>query len=195
MNESMGTRASRPHRGWHHRGYLPHFDSGAVVQMITFRLADSLPRKIYREFLASSIRDPDRQSRIEAFVDEGRGACLLKQPRNASIAQAALHHFDGERCRLLAWVIMPNHVHALLEQMDGHPLGDLVHSVKSFTAKQINRLEGSSGPVWAPDYHDRFVRNDVHYANAVDYIENNPVKAGLVRMPFEWIYSSARERV
>ncbi len=195
MNDSLGPRASRPHKGWHNRGYLPHFDAGAVVQTLTFRLADSVPRGIYKEFLAVAKRDQKWQTRIEHLIDEGRGACLLKHPENASIVRAALQYFDGERYRLLAWAIMPNHVHTLIEQIDGYLLGDIVHSWKSYTSHAINLLRRSTGAVWAPDYYDRFVRNEEHYANAIHYIENNPVKAGLVRTPRDWEYSSATERM
>jgi REP element-mobilizing transposase RayT len=174
---------------------LPHFDGGAVVQAITFRLADSIPRKIYDELVAVTKSDPERQSRTDHLIDEGRGACLLKHPENAAIVRATLQYFDGERYRLLAWVIMPNHVHTLIEQVDGYPLGDIVHSWKSFAAKRINTLRKSNGPVWAPDYYDRFVRNEEHYANAVQYIENNPVKAGLARTSRDWEYSSATKHV
>jgi putative DNA methylase len=193
LNDSApaGPRASRPHKAWHSRGYLPHFDTGASVQFITFRLADSLPRDVYEQLVAEAKNETDRARRLDAMIDKGRGACLLRDPQNAAIVCDALHHFDGERYRLIAWVVMPNHVHALIEQIEGHRLSDVVHAWKSFTAKAVNRRIGSRGPVWAQDYFDRFIRDDAHFFSARRYIEENPVKAGLVAQPHDWAFSSA----
>ena len=47
--DPLGARASRPHKGWHDRGYLPFFDAGALLKSITFRLADSSPRSVYAQ--------------------------------------------------------------------------------------------------------------------------------------------------
>lgn len=187
----LGARASRPHKAWHERGYLPHFDAGATVQSLTFRLADSLPRAVFDDVAAGAADDADRRRRLDAMIDEGRGACLLRVPEHARIVSAALKHFDGARYRLLAWVVMPNHVHVLIEQVEGFRLGDVVHSWKSFSAKEINRRRGSKGSVWAPDYFDRYIRDDAHFAGAKRYIEENPVKAGLVASPEDWEFSSA----
>jgi REP element-mobilizing transposase RayT len=195
MNKHVGPRASRPHRGWHERGYLPHFDGGAVAQMITFRLADSLPREVCERIAAISANLPDRYLRLEKLIDQGRGCCMLGDPGNANVVRDALAHFDGERYQLLAWVIMPNHVHVLIEQGTGYPLENLVHSWKSFTSKAIGKRNGQIGKLWAIDYFDRYIRNDEHYRNAVFYIENNPVKAKLATKPEEWEFSSAAARV
>jgi REP element-mobilizing transposase RayT len=190
MSILLGPPASRRHRGWFDRGFLPHFDGGAVVQTTTFRLADSLPRELYKHILGLA-DDAERQILLHRLIDEGRGSCLLSTPENAGIVADALSFFDGERYKLLAWVIMPNHVHAMIEQIEGHRLDRIVHSWKSFTAKQINRRLNSEGRIWARDYFDRYVRDERHYLNAICYIENNPVKAGLVRLAEDWAYSSA----
>jgi REP element-mobilizing transposase RayT len=194
MNAPLEPQA-RAHKGWHERGYLPHFDGGAVVQTVTFRLADSLPRAVYDRVVVAAGSDEEQRKRLERLIDRGRGACILRQPEHAATVANALQHFDGERYRLLAWVIMPNHVHAMLEQADGHSLSDILHSWKSFTAKRINEVRQSNGAVWSPDYYDRFVRNGEHYVNAIRYIEENPVKAGLVGRAHDWPFSSARGRV
>jgi putative transposase len=89
---------------------------------------------------------------------------------------------------------VPNHVHAMIEQVEGHRLGDVVHSWKSYTANQINEIIGTKGVLWAPDYFDRFIRDETHYANAVSYIECNPFKAGLISRAEDWPFSSLRLR-
>ena len=195
MDHADGPRASRPHKGWHNRGYLPHFDAGAVVQTINFRLADSLPRVVYDQIVAELSDDAELRHRLDLVIDEGRGECLLKDPGNAQIVRTALEHFDGERYRLVAWAIMPNHVHAMIEQVGGHALSDIVQAWKSFTAKAINKRQGSRGVLWAADYFDRYIRDAEHYEAARYYIENNPVKAGLVGRAEDWPFSSATGRM
>lgn len=195
MSNGVGARASRPHRGWHERGYLPHFDAGAVVQTVTFRLADSLPREFYEMAAAVASNDIERAVLLERGIDQGRGDCILSDPKNAEIVRGALEHFDGERYRLLAWVVMPNHVHAMIEQMEGHSLSGILHSWKSYSAHAINKERDSSRRVWSPDYFDRYVRGEDHYTHAKYYIEYNPVKARLVGRPEDWFYSSASLRL
>ncbi|MGJ8724299.1 MAG: REP-associated tyrosine transposase [Roseibacillus sp.] len=186
----------RSKKGWHSRGYLPHFDGTATIQALTFRLADSLPQSVLAGW-RTQLRDLDEAQahiqlsrKIAHYEDAGHGACLLSNPSNAEIVQDALLHFDGERYRLLDWVIMPNHVHALVKT-DTEPLPRIVKSWKTFTARQINLARKSSGPVWEREYHDRYIRDLAHYHNAVAYIRNNPVKAKLCPTPRDWPYSSA----
>ncbi len=184
-------KPSRIQKGWNYRGYLPHFDADTLIQLITFRLADSLPKAIFNELVALGSNDADLRQRVETMIDGGLGNCALRDPVVATMVQDALRHFDGERYKLLAWTIMPNHVHALIEQAGRFPLGDIVHAWKSFTAKQANKQLGRTGAFWAPDYFDRYIRDQAHYDVAVYYIHENPVKAGLVAQAEEWRWSSA----
>ncbi len=104
----------------------------------------------------------------------GHGACWLGDPRIARLVEEALLHFDGKRYRLIAWCVMPNHVHALVETREEWPLAGIVHSWKSFTAHRANRILKRSGDFWLREYFDRFIRDDRHFENAVGYIEINP---------------------
>ncbi len=190
---SLGARASRPHKGWHSRGYLPHCDNPGLLQSITFRLHDALPQKVV-EKLAQEADSPEKRERIEALLDAGQGACWLREPRIADIVEGALLHFDGERYQLLAWCVMPNHVHVLIETREDHPLDTILHSWKSFTAKAINKTLERSGKVWQEDYHDRYIRDANHFEATIAYIEGNPVKAGLAPQAEAWTYGSAAKR-
>lgn len=188
-------------RGWHSRGYMPHFDSTDVVQHVTFHLADSLPRDVLERILAELERvDPlrralEKRRRLESLIDAGHGECWLRRADCARSVQDALLHFDGERYRLLSWVVMPNHVHVLLQTIEGWKLGSVVGSWKTFTANAIGELVRAPGEprphIWHPEYWDRFIRNERHFANAIAYIHNNPVKAGLARRAEDWRWSSA----
>jgi REP element-mobilizing transposase RayT len=106
--------------------------------------------------------------------------------------ETSLWHFDAARYRLLAWVVMPNHVHVVIETRAEYPLSDVLQSWKSFTAKKANSLLGRTGSFWQPEYFDRAIRDERHLLAAIAYIHGNPVKAGLVRRAEDWPYSSAR---
>jgi REP element-mobilizing transposase RayT len=132
--------------------------------------------------------------RIEEYLDASHGACWLRRPEIGSLVERALLHFDHQRYRLLAWCVMPNHIHALIETIEGWPLGEVLHSWKSFTANQANELLQRRGEFWQREYLDRYVRNAEHYAKVLAYIEDNPVKAGLAKIRTDWPLSSARFR-
>lgn len=187
---------SNKHPGWTDRGYLPHYDKPGLVQAVTFRLADSLPKEKRSEWehLLHVTDDAERIRQIEDYLDRGAGSCVLRQPACAEIVQNALRHFDGERYQLIAWCVMPNHVHVLFETFEGHPIGRVVHSWKTFTAREINKLRGQSGQVWQDDFFDTFMREDEHQAAVALYIERNPVSAGLVPKATDWSWSSSRGR-
>jgi putative DNA methylase len=132
------------------------------------------------------------RTRIQDFLDSGYGSCFLRDERLAENVQTALLHFDGERYALHAWCVMPNHVHVLFTPGPGFKMSGISHSWKSFTANQCNRLLDRKGSFWQREPFDRYIRNERHYYNAVAYIENNPVKAGLCQKPADWLWSSAR---
>ena len=182
-------------RGWHSRGYLPHFDAPGLQQFITYRLADSLPAERRGEWEAFLHLEDEREKRkqIEAYLDLGHGECHLRDARIAALVQENLLHFDGKDYRVLAWAIMPNHVHTLIEIWQ-KPLAEVVKSWKSYTAKQANKILGRTGMFWQGEYYDTYMRDEEHFRKTVRYIENNPTKARLVRAPEDWVWSSARYR-
>jgi putative DNA methylase len=196
--------APRKHKYWHSRGYVPHFDQPGMVQTIGFRLHDSVPRSLIDQWkeelhwrVALPSEDPisvEYRRRIAHYEDRGYGECWLARPDVAHLVEDALLHFDDERYRVLAWCIMPNHVHVVVTVIDGYPLDQVIQSWKSFTAKEANRLLARSGTFWMPDYYDRYIRHENHLATAMAYVENNPVTAGLVSKASEWGFSSARMR-
>jgi REP element-mobilizing transposase RayT len=192
------------HKGIHARGYLPHWDFADSVQAITFRLGDALPNKVvmkWRNELAALMAHPDPKiagkahaelhGRIARYEDAGYGACVLAEPRCAGIVQEMLQAKHGDSYKLIDWCIMPNHVHALIRLLNDTSLSAVVKAWKAPSAIRINRLLGRTGSLWLEDYHDRFIRDLDHFYNAVAYIRNNPVKAGLCRQPSDWAFSSA----
>jgi len=189
-------------RGWHSRGYLPHFDAGKTPQSITFRLAGSIPAELLRQWReelkleagASGPAAAEERRRIENYLNRGIGPSWLANPKIARLVEDALQFFDGSRYRLLAWVVMPNHVHVALTPLADVSIPRLVSSWKSFTANRANALLDRHGAFWHEDYFDRFVRDERHFEAMIQYIEQNPVAAGLCATPRDWPFSSARHR-
>lgn len=183
--------------GWHSRGYLPHFDGGSISQSVTFRLFDSLPKPVLERWShelepnSSEESALEMRKRIAAYLDQGHGSCYLKEPGIAKLIQDAILFFDTEKYLLSAWVVMPNHVHLVTTPLPGKRLSSIMQSLKSFTANEANRVLKRTGMFWMPDYYDRYIRNRRHLVAAIDYVENNPVKAGLCGRPEDWKFSSA----
>jgi REP element-mobilizing transposase RayT len=182
-------------KGWYSRGYLPHFDAPGTWQFITYRLADSIPAELRQEWAEAMKLEDDREKfrRMELMLDRGLGKCHLREPHMAQMVQDNLWFHDSKAYRLLAWVIMPNHQHILAEMWK--QLGVVLKNWKSYTGSEANKMLGQVGDTfWQADYFDRYIRNQEHYLKVVRYIENNPVKAGLVREPAQWPWSSAGYR-
>lgn len=89
---------------------------------------------------------------------------------------------------------MPNHVHVLVEQLEGYSLHTIVHAWKSVAAHRINKNLGRKGALWQRECFDRFMRDDSHLAAIIAYIERNPVAAQLVEEAAAWRWSSAAQR-
>ena len=175
---------------------LPHWQQGEKYYFLTWRLADSLPANLVRDLKLESeawlaarsqpLSPEDEQEfhslfsdRLDSLLDEGRGGCILAKPEISKIVEQSLKHFDGSRYSLSAFVLMPNHVHVLFKLSEGEDLGKVIHSWKSFSAHEINKALGQEGPVWQEEYYDRIVRSESHFTRLVQYICENPAKAGL----------------
>ena len=89
---------------------------------------------------------------------------------------------------------MSNHVHVLLTPSAGELLPSIVRNWKSFTSREGKRILALTGSFWQADYFDRFIRDERHFQAAVEYIEQNPVRAGLCCQAEAWRFSSAHYR-
>lgn len=182
-------------RGWHQRGFLPHFDAPGVTQFVTFQLSDAFPVRRSQK-LEAILQEPDdsgKRRKIEAWLDRGHGERLLRGADTAGLVENILCEKDRKDYQLQSWVVMPNHVHLVVDVWD-IPLARLINDWKGKTARAANQLLKRQGPFWQEDYYDTLVRDEAHLKRAIRYTENNPVKACLVRAPREWLWSSARHR-
>ena len=185
------------HRAWFQPRKLPHFDA-EVTQSITIRLADSLPKEVLSK-LAEDLKDVksnrsvERVKRIETLLDNGYGSCILREPKCAQIVQDALLFLNGSRFDLISYVVMPNHLHFLARFEPHQMLEKGLHSLKSYTGHELKKLHPEMESIWQIEYFDRYIRNEDHYWNAVNYIHDNPVVAKLCKEPKEFRWSSAFE--
>ena len=190
-----------------HGAHLPHWTGEHGTYAVTFRLSDSLPQSVLREWenerkdileaIRNQRREPSqselrrmeklRSSRIQAHLDAGRGACHLRDERVAGCIAEALRFFDKARYTLHAWVIMPNHLHVILTPIPPNELPEILHTWKSYTAKFANKTLGRHGTFWQPEYYDHLIRNAEEYAHGVRYILENPAKAGLRDWQWVWV--------
>jgi Rad3-related DNA helicase/REP element-mobilizing transposase RayT len=200
---------SRPHI--RQGAYLPHWTRRGAIYSICFRLADSLPREVVEAWIAQrrSIIAASEQAerpltdeeqsrlrqlfseRVEKQLDAGHGSCSLRLPAVAQLMAEALRYFHGERYRLLAWCVMPNHVHAVIQPMPGYDLPRILHTWKSRTAREANRLLNRAGEFWQPEYYDHLIRNEEELSRAIHDVWSNPQTAGLGN--WRWRGSDANE--
>ena len=148
--------AKQGFRGWHERGYLPHRDEPGLTQFVTFRLADSFPEALCSEWehLWKIEDDRLRRAELESYLDKGRGECHLRRPEIAQLVEDTVRFFHGQRYDLRAWVVMPNHVHALFK-VDATPMAEILESWKKHTANKANRQLHRRGKFWQADYWTR----------------------------------------
>jgi REP element-mobilizing transposase RayT len=196
--------------------HLPHWQQSGCTYFVTFRLGDSIPKARLDDWLreraqwlrSRGLQTVDQVERLPAteqrifrrlftrkmheLLDAGHGACALRDPRFAEIVANALRYFDGERLALEDFVIMPNHVHALLTPFAEWPLEKLLHSVKRFSAREINRLRGAEGALWQEESFDHIVRSEAQLEFFREYIRENPVKARL--HPGEYLLGCGSDR-
>lgn len=156
--------------------------------------ARSIASRDEAHFEARAEAAREQRRKLEDYLDRGHGDCSLRNPRIAELMENSMLFHHRQRFDLLAWVVMPNHVHALFEVGNTTPLSGIMQNWKSISAAAANKLLGRAGDFWQDDYWDTFMRNEEQTGKAIRYIENNPVKAKLCRAPEEWPFSSARFR-
>jgi REP element-mobilizing transposase RayT len=177
------------------RGELPHLCKEGGSYFVTFRLWDAVipnathvdKKKLHKMSAAEIAAATEPPLRL--------GSCVLARPEAASIVQDAIRHFHGQRYLLSAWCVMLNHVHVVVTPMSGYEPSSIFHSWKSFTAHRINHLLGSRGTFWERECFDHLIRSMDQFEGFIDYVEQNPVVAGLCRDAADWPFSSCARSV
>jgi REP element-mobilizing transposase RayT len=175
-----------------YRRHLPHWQPADKALFLTWRLSGSLPRKI----LLTSLKEENVGKRflfLDQELDKGRyGPTWLKDIRIAkTVVDSLWHGVDHLRLYTLeAYVVMSNHVHVLVWPKALLPR--ITKSLKGFTAREANHILDRTGEkFWQEESFDHAVRSEDEFYRIKRYIERNPVKAGLVKNPEDWPWSSA----
>jgi REP element-mobilizing transposase RayT len=197
--------------GFHSRDHLPHLKREGGSYFVTFRLAGTLPAAVLLKFrqereqiLAQALaaKRPltwhEQEAlfrwyceRVDKYLDAGHGQCWLKQPALAELVAKALRFHENARFDLLAWVVMPNHVHAVLGPRPGWTLSRILQSWKGYTAHEANHLLGHTGTAfWQRESFDHLVRDDEDLHRCCHYTTTNPVNAGYCTRAEDWQWSS-----
>ena len=202
---------------------LPHIQYEGATMFVTFRLYGSLPKAIidklkydfdnavlelhkkyylnkplykqlYKELQTSHIHKLD-----DALHKVQNGPQWLKQEDVAKIVAEALHYWDEKRIDLMSYCIMPNHVHLvfrLFAEGEGDKrayLSEIMHSIKSFSAKKCNEVLKRNGNFWMDESYDRIVRDRNELFNVISYVLDNPIKAGLCEERKDWQWNYVKE--
>lgn len=149
---------------------LPHWTEESGTYSVTFRLADSMPVGVAK---IEAVAEADE------MLDKSLGECWLARDDIAELVAATLKKFDKQKYLLLAWSIMPNHVHVVLHPTGGHALPEIMHTIKSWTAKAANKLLRRDGGFWQQESYDHLIRDEEDLRNQTAYAFENPENAGL----------------
>ena len=200
-----------------YRRHLPHYHPPGATLFVTWRLYGSIPRPVL-ESLLDEMERVERQTSAKPVNERGfwleqerkrtfarwdtvldgaaAGPTWLSNPAIADIVAQSLHYLDGRKYELLAYCIMPNHVHAVFTPLPVEENGDeyyslasIMQSLKGYTAREANRVLGRKGRFWQDESYDHVVRDRKELDRIVNYVLHNPVKAGLVELPEDWQWS------
>ena len=175
---------------------LPHWHPAGRQILITWRLQGSLPQQIVIQLRRSPDKSGTQFARAERFLDGGLfGPLWLGMQPIASIVMHAICKGARElgQYQLLAYVVMPNHVHLLIAPEV--PLARITGGIKGATSRQANALLKRTGEAfWQSESFDHWVRTPTESGRIRQYIEQNPIKAGLVSSADQWLWSSAAKK-
>src|SRR2546423_1553061 len=197
----------------YYRRNLPHWHPSGVSIFLTWRLDGSLPLDVIEKLtvMRQKLRDRTRRllqeerlaeykklfARVDKILDGATsGPLWLGDKRIADLVQDALLNRYAGLYFLWAYVVMANHIHVFLRPKSHETsISTITKNIKGYCSREANRLLKRTGQrFWQDESFDHWSRNPTEFARIVKYIENNPVKAGLVKEPEQWEWSSAAER-
>lgn len=191
-----------------HKRNLPHIYVPERAYFITFRLKDSLPFPKILELKSSAEFNSAPQSKTEKYEKDKKffakydellnkgnfGKCYLRKDKVAEIVASTIQFLNEKDYNLIAYCIMPNHVHLVFTLREqSRSVDKIMQSIKRYSAQQINKLLKRTGSLWQAESYDHVVRDENELYRIIGYVINNPVKAGLVEDWKEWKYTFVPE--
>ncbi|HYL61128.1 MAG TPA: transposase [Candidatus Methylomirabilis sp.] len=174
---------------------LPHWHPDRTAIFLTWRLYGSLPTAVVRSIQSENV-EPGRQfTRFDRYLDHAQsGPFWLRNSVIAGLIIETLRrgHEELHQYALQSYVVMPNHVHLLI--VPHTMLSRITHGIKGVTSRDANRMLRRTGkPFWQDESFDHWIRDAGEEQRIQSYIEQNPVAAGFVRRPEDWLWSSAHK--
>jgi REP element-mobilizing transposase RayT len=154
---------------------LPHISLDDHYQFVTFRTKDSIDDFLKSMFFAD-IDNKIKQYKIDQHLDRSSNGNYLNGKVIDEIRKYFLS-YDKKLYDLVAFSIMPNHIHILFKQKE--KLSEILRILKGGSAHITNKILQRKGKVWAGKYYDVLIRDEKHFATVYKYIKNNPIKANL----------------
>jgi REP element-mobilizing transposase RayT len=199
-----------------YRRSLPHIQPRGATFLVNFRLAGSLPAEVVERLRIEAdqlkkslmaiedqeekrlLRDKEQQKLFvkwdDALHNSNTGPLWLKEDKIAEIVANSIRFHDGNWFDILAYCIMPNHVHLVLTPHQSSDTADysltkIMHNIKRNSANHANKILGRSGAFWQHENYDHFARSEAEFDRIIKYILYNPVKARLVKEQSDWKWS------
>jgi putative transposase len=202
------------------RRHLPHWDVPGAAYFVTACLKGSIPAEGLLD-IARNRADLQKRSRpetksekdwqlecwkrnfvcIDQWLDFSAANRVLEQRLLAQTVVDAMRYFADERYDLFAYVVMPSHYHWIFQPRDEwiknfddddrSPRERIMYSLNRFTSNRCNEALDRTGTFWQNESYDHWIRDVDELDRIIRYVEENPVKAGLVKSPDDWPFSSA----
>ena len=203
-----------------YRRNLPHIQPIGGLFFVTYIVKGSIPnQQIERwtsgyelkkmEILQSEKSDKEAQLddlreeyffKYDEYLDQKGEKHYFKDDRLAKVVANTLHFWDGKKLELICYCIMSNHVHAVFQLYEEDSEGKVIYldvllkSIKQFSATECNKLLERKGIFWQEESYDRLVRDSDELFRVIEYILDNPVKAGLCQNRADWKWSYIKEK-
>jgi REP element-mobilizing transposase RayT len=155
---------------------LPHFSSINQYQFITFRTKDSTDEFILKQLKNNNLETRIIQQNIDTYLDTSKKGSYLNDDI-IDIIKKYFINLDDSLCEIIAFSIMPNHIHIILVQKT--QLSEILQKIKGGLSFLINKELKKEGSLWQKDYYDKVIRSEKHYEKTYEYVKNNALKAGL----------------
>ncbi len=202
---------------YYYKRHLPHIQPLGGIIFVTFRLANSLPKKVidqlkydYKSLVRLSENNKQHKRIYDRKIHElinrydkylhktSKGPFYLRKTEMADLVCDTMKYHNGKTYDLISYCVMPNHVHILLQPYEISieeyvPISKIMHNIKSYTANRINKILGRKGQFWEHESFDRYSRSDNDTVKIIKYILDNPVEAGLVSKRENWIWSYVKQ--
>ena len=202
-----------------YRRKLPHIQPKGGLFFVTYSSYGSIPssklaaiKEEYEMLKTQKGKNDEERKRMKIWARKtyiknidallsgnSSGPHYMKKERIAKIVSDSLHFWDNNSIELYCYCIMSNHVHVVFRLLDEtetvheKQLNVVMHSIKRYSAREANKILGRQGEFWMSESYDYLIRHDDELGRIMEYVLDNPVKAGLCKERKDWKWSYVKE--